>query len=195
MKLIAAAALAICLSCSCLAADHAEKPSIKVDTDGFPRGRESPEGAAVDLARAFIARNEKLFLNSCIPPFGAGESRGKYEDFLARVATEIRDEAVKKEASTGGPEKIGKVFAARHLSAGGPASYGYAAFDFQDIMFVDVGVFLHDGGSALNRTLVIKDKGNWYVHPAPELMPLLSMGLNDEGRSSEDFSQAYEVLK
>jgi hypothetical protein len=46
------------------------------------------------------------------------------------------------------------VFAARHLSKNGPASYGYAGFGFQDIMFVDVGVFLYSGERSMMRTLV-----------------------------------------
>ena len=83
-----------------------------------------------------------------------------------------------------------------HLSKSGPASYGYASFDFQDVMFVDVGVFLEDDKPSLNRTLVIKDRdGLWYVHPMPDASPLLDMGLNDESRSERDFSDAYEVKK
>jgi hypothetical protein len=45
-----------------------------------------------------------------------------------------------------------------------PACYGYASFDFRDIMFVDVGVLLQNGQRSLNRTMVIKDKnGKWYA--------------------------------
>jgi hypothetical protein len=63
-------------------------------------------------------------------------------------------------------------------------------------MFVDVGVFLHNGQTELNRTLVIKDRdGNWYVHPVPDLDPLLSDGLNQEAASTEDFSEAYALAK
>ncbi|MEQ1752014.1 MAG: hypothetical protein ABL974_21515, partial [Prosthecobacter sp.] len=90
----------------------------------------------------------------------------------------------------------GKVFAARSLSKNGPASYGYASFSFQEVKFVDVGVFLHGDKRALNRTMVIKDKdGKWYVHPMPDVSPLLSAGLNDEAASEQDFSDAYEIQK
>jgi hypothetical protein len=86
------------------------------------------------------------------------------------------------------------VFASRPLSRSGPASYGYAVFDFQDVRFVGVGVFLHDGGRALNRTLVIKDRsGKWYVHPLPGSSPLLSFGLNEESASTTDFSEVYRI--
>ena len=67
-------------------------------------------------------------------------------------------EAAKKEPSPEGPKSIGKVFAARHLSYSGPVSYGNAAFGFEDIMFVDIGLYLHNGERAMNRTLVIKDR-------------------------------------
>ena len=86
------------------------------------------------------------------------------------------------------------MFAARHLSKNGPASYGYSAFGFQDIMFVDVGVFLYNGERSLMRTLVIKDRdGKWYVHPDPSASPLLSDGLNEEKASVLDFTDAYEL--
>src|SRR5262249_42701262 len=102
----------------------------------------------------------------------------------------------KKEPSSDLPAQIGKVFAARHLTKQGPASFGYAAFDFQDVMFVDVGVFLHNGQPELNRTLVIKDRdGSWYVHPAPRLDPLLSDGLNQEAASTVGFAEAYAPTK
>ena len=106
-------------------------------------------------------------------------------------------EAAKKDPSPSGPKAIGKTFAARHLSHDGPVSYGSASFGFQDIMFVDVGVFLHDGAHSLVRTLVIKDKdGKWYAHPLPNAgSGLLCEGLNEESPSEKDFSEAYEVQK
>jgi hypothetical protein len=179
-----------------VAADTATKPKLKVASDGFPSGHETPEGAACDLARAFIKHDDTLFSSTCIRLYSGGKGPAAYAAFLTKTVAEIKAEAAKKEPSPGGPKSIGKVFAARHLSKDGPASYGYAAFGFQDIMFVDVGVFLHDGSHALNRTLVIKDKdGKWYVHPIPSAAPLLSMGLNDETPSKQDFSEAYEIQK
>jgi hypothetical protein len=63
-------------------------------------------------------------------------------------------------------------------------------------LFVDVGVYLHNGERAMNRTLVIKDRdGKWYVHPDPSASPLLSDGLNEEKASVEDLTDAYELAR
>ena len=63
-------------------------------------------------------------------------------------------------------------------------------------MFVDVSVDLRNGQRILKRTLVIRDSdGRWYIHPAPNLDPLLSDGLNQETTSSLDFSDVYDVQK
>ena len=172
------------------------KPRLTVAADGFPGGRETPEGVACDLARAFTKHDVQLFTNTCLKPFGGGTSRTDYQTFLTRVEQGMQAEAAQKEPSPGGPKAIGKVYAARHLSLGGPASYGYASFGFLDVMFVDVGAVLNDGRRVLNRTLVIKTKsGAWQVHPAPGIHPLLSAGLNAEPASTADFATAYEVQK
>jgi hypothetical protein len=61
-------------------------------------------------------------------------------------------------------------------------------------MFVDIGVYIHSGERAFNRTLVIKDRdGKWYVHPAPSASPLLSEGLNKENASVLDLTDVYEL--
>ncbi len=38
-----------------------KKPAMIVSTDGYPAGNATPEGAACDLARAFIEADVKLF--------------------------------------------------------------------------------------------------------------------------------------
>jgi hypothetical protein len=178
------------------AADSPAKPKLKVAADGFPSGHDTPEGAACDLARAFIQRDAALLTNTCIRLYGGGKGPEEYAAFLKKTVEDVKREAAKKAPSPGGPKSIGKVFAARHLSKHGPASFGYAAFNFQEIMFVDVGVYLQNGERLLNRTMVIKDAdGKWYVHPMPAVTPLLSTGLNDEAASSRDFSEAYDVQK
>lgn len=172
------------------------KQKLTVAADGFPSGHGSPEGVACDLARAFINRDATLFMSTCIALDGDGKGPEDYAAFLKNTAESMKQESLKKEPSPGGPKAIGKVFAARHLSKNGPASYGYAAFSFQDIMFVDVGCFLHNGEHVLNRTMVIKDKdGKWYVDPMPAVSPLLSDGLNDESASTIDFSEANGLEK
>jgi hypothetical protein len=37
------------------------KPKLRVAADGFPSGHDTPAGAACDLARSFINRDDKLF--------------------------------------------------------------------------------------------------------------------------------------
>lgn len=172
------------------------KPKIKLLTDGFPGGTSTPEGVACDLARAFINRDAVLFTNICLPPIGGGEARTNYQEFLTETVASMKAEAAKKEPSPGGPKKINKVYAARQLSRNGPASFGYAVFNFHEVMFVDFVVDLQNGKQYLNRTLVVKSAmGRWYVHPAPLLYTLLSMGLNEEADSTVDFSEAYDVEK
>jgi len=192
MKTFTTLACIILTACCAFAADDA-KPKIKVAADGFPSGHDTPEGIACDLARAFIKRDTTLLTNTCIRLYGPAD----YTAFLTNAVAGMKTEAARKEPSPGGPKSMAKVFAARHLSKNGPASYGYASFDFQDIMFVDVGVLLYDGNHSLNRTLVIKDRdGKWYAHPLPTAgSGLLGTGLNDESASEKDFLAAYEVQK
>jgi hypothetical protein len=141
-----------------------------------------------------VTRDDKLFTSISIRLYGGGTGREAYAKFLQQTVESIRAEAAEKEPSPQKPKSIGKVFAARHLSKSGPVSYGYAAFGFEDIMFVDVGVFLENGERAMNRTMVIKDRdGKWYVHPAPYVSPLLSEGLNDEDNSVLDITDVYQL--
>lgn len=178
------------------AASVAAKPELKVAPDGFPSGHDTPEGAACDLARAFIRRDVALFTNTCVRVYSTGTSGSNYTAFLRGTIATMRAEAARKAPSPDGPKTIGKVFAAQHLSKSGPVSYGQATFKFQDIMFVDVGVYLYNGSHALVRTLLIKDyNGKWYVHPDPDVSPLLSAGLNNEPKSTRDFSDAYRAQK
>ena len=169
-----------------------KKPEIVVAEDGFPAGHGTPEGVACDFARAFISRNVGLFKSTCVEPFGGEEKRKNYNVVLDRVSASVEAEANKAEPSPGGPKKITKVYAARHLSRNGPASAGYAMYSFHDIMFVDITVELHSGKIAQNRTMVLKKPdGKWYVHPAPHTAGLLSTGLNQEAPSTKDFTQVY----
>jgi hypothetical protein len=181
----------------CIAADAPAKPKIKVAEDGFPAGQLTPEGAACDLARAIIKHDDSLFIHDCIRLYANGKGPEDYAAFLQQTVQSIKQEAARKEPSPAEPKAIGKTFAARHLSSDSQASYGYAAFGFQDIMFVDVGVFLHSGKHSLNRTMVIKDKdGKWYAHPLPSAgSGLLSQGLNNEKPSETDFTDVYDVQK
>jgi hypothetical protein len=189
-------ALVVCSFLSSAAGQQTTKPKLRVAADGLPSGHDTPEGVACDFARSFINRDEKLFSSTSIRLYGAGSARQAYAKFLQDTVQSIKEESGKKEPSPRGPSSVGKVFAARHLSKSGPVSYGYAAFGFEDIMFVDIGVYLQSGERTMNRTLVIKDiDGKWYVHPAPLISPLLSEGLNDEAISTLDLTDVYQVVR
>src|SRR5437879_4953735 len=137
-----------------------------------------------------------LFSSTSIRLYASGTGPKAYARFLQETVQSIKAQAARKDPSPQGPRSIGKVFAARHLSKSGPVSYGYAIFGFEDIMFVDIGVYLQNGERAMNRTLVIKDRdGKWYVHPDPSASPLLGDGLNEEKPSVEDLSDAYLLEK
>ena len=174
-------------------------PPLKVAADGFPTGHTTPEGPACDLERAAMKGDAKLFRSACLPLFGGGENRQKYAAYLKETAASLTArlrQAKGRVPLPNGPQAIGKVYASRALSQNGPASYGYSVFGFQDVRFVDVGMELSKGKRGLNRILVIRaDNGRWYAHPAPEIHPLLSAGLNQEEASTKDFSQAYTVHK
>ena len=190
MRTIHATILTALVAFLCVGVQGESQTGLEVAADGFPTGHTTPEGGACDLARAFIERSPTLLGSTCIRPYGPAA----YPEFLESVIESMREEAAKETPSPAGPKAIAKVFAARHLSLNGPSSYGYAAFGFQDIMFVDVGVILHSGSRSVNRTLVIRDRdGKWYAHPAPSVSPLLSAGLNDETPSEKDFAEVYDV--
>jgi hypothetical protein len=189
MKTFMTVACLFLTACCAYGADDA-KPTIKVAADGYPFGHDTPEGAACDLARAFIERDTTLFTNTRLRSYGPAE----YDEFLTNIIASMKSEAAKAEPSPEGPKTLAKVFAARYLSKNGPASFGYAAYGFQSVMFVDVKALLYNGGHFLCRTLVIKDKdGKWYADPLP--IGLLSTGLNDESASQQDFTDVYEVQK
>src|SRR5258707_85058 len=120
MKLIC---LVFVLMLDCFAAvAQTSRPVLKVEKDGFPSGHATPEGAACDLARAFMKHDVALFKSTCIKPFGGGENLKKYEAFLKQTVQTMNTEGKKPSPSPGGPKAIGKVFeiftTAKRLDAG-----------------------------------------------------------------------------
>ena len=135
-----------------------------------------------------------LFNSACIKPFGGGKGRKEYRAFLQQTAQSIAADGKRATPSPNGPKMIGIVFAARHLSLKGPASYGYAVHGFKEVEFVDVGVFQQDGKPVLNRTLMVQDSdGKWYVYPLPSAEPLLSAGLDTEPNSTREIKDVYTL--
>jgi hypothetical protein len=70
----------------------AAKPRLRVAADGFPTGQATPEGAASDLARAFMARDAVEFRQICIRPYGGGQPRTEYTQYLNGVADHLKQE-------------------------------------------------------------------------------------------------------
>src|SRR5882724_3198911 len=165
------------------------KPRIKMGADGFPTGQDTPEGAADDLTRAFMRQDATQLRQICVRPFGAGSARAEYVEYLDGVSAHFGKDTPNETPEN--PRRIARVFAARHLSKNGPASYGFASFNFRDVMFVDVEVVLNNGKKLVRRTIVIKDQDEiWYAHPVPDISPLLSDGLYDESPSIRRFTDA-----
>ena len=177
--MIKAATVAVLTIIAALAAPLADK---------FPTGQSTPEGAACDLARAFINRDAKLLRRVTIPAHEGHAQEKDYKALINSIAASMAAEAKKRTPSPLGPKTITECYASRHLTANGPASYAFAVLDFRDVKFVDVKVRLVNGRTAMNRTLVIKAaNGKWYVHPAPAMSPMLSTGLNEETDSTVKF--------
>ena len=76
----------IVLLVASLVGSSAAKPRLKVAADGFPTGQATPEGAASDLARAFIVGDAVGFRNICIRAYGGGQARVQYSQYLNGVS-------------------------------------------------------------------------------------------------------------
>jgi len=173
-----------------------QKPLLVITKDGYPAGHSSPEGAACDLARAFINCDAELFRSTCLTSFGGGVNGKKYQSFLNQTAAAIKAQKKKSPQSRQGPKSIEKVYAVRRLSKGGPESYAQATLNFKSVRFVDVVVQLRSGDLTSIRTMVLQDAtGKWLVHPIPSLSPILSMGLNEEPDSKIEIGAAYTLTQ
>jgi hypothetical protein len=106
---------------------------------------DSPEGAACDLARSFINRDEELFASTSVRLYGGGKGPEAYAKFLRETVQSIKQKPQRKNHRRKRRKVFRKVLAARHLTKSGPVSYGYASFGFEDILFVGVGVYLTTG--------------------------------------------------
>ncbi|OGV37131.1 MAG: hypothetical protein A2X48_04790 [Lentisphaerae bacterium GWF2_49_21] len=167
----------------------------KIAADGFPAGQGTPEGVACDAVRSYINSDHELWLSTLAPTFLYGDKNNekgaealkKYEDFK-----EVMVEKNKQNAKD--PKfpkmKIVKVFKARNFTKNGPGSMAYALFEFTGNMFVDI--LVDQGGEKPFRARyhVMQDKDKkWYFEPRPDMMPFLSMGLNEESESTEEWKK------
>lgn len=158
--------------------------------DGYPTGNTAAVGVACDMARAFIEADAEVFRKACLDPKDARGASEEYQKFLDMVAKSMARVKERGLEAAGGPKNIAKLYKARHMTMSGPASAGYAIFEFNDVQFVDVLSELHSGGSHLNRTLVVQlEDDTWRAIPNPSLFEMLSVGLNDEADSTEEWSK------
>lgn len=159
-------------------------PSPLIMGDDYPSGQLTPEGVACEMARAFINADEKLWRTINNPKLVGRKLELKV--FVDTMAGQMNEMAALDFEKRPGAKKITQVYKARHLSKNGPSSYGWATFNFNDVMFVDVITELANGQLSETRTLVVQDEDEkWYVLPRPDLYPILSMGLNKEASSTE----------
>lgn len=192
MNRIVACLPGIALAVLLYAQGPVKKPTIRVAKDGFPFGQTTPEGAAADLARAFITCDSALFNKVCLPPYGPAT----YPKYVKRVSEMLVKRAKEKPTDRMWPKELFKVYAARRVSKDGPNAYAKVVLNFKDIKFVDVKVHLRNGQEFLNRTIVIQDaKGTWFAHPAPIISPLLCAGLDREHPSKTSFEKMYDVQR
>jgi hypothetical protein len=151
----------------------------------------SAEQAAIAFVEGLIAKDGVKVRSACLKQNGNERYSDAFSDFVVKVESAASESS----PQPGAPKSIKNVFAARQLSSSGPASYGYAAFDFRNVVFVDVVILRNDGKEQVYRILVVKDaKSAWFVHPLPEISPLLSSGLWDESPSVIEFKGESQGL-
>jgi len=163
--------------------DEAQEESVN-SADGYPTGQSTPEGAACDLARAFITADGELFKSVCYS-WSGGEAGEEYTEFINEMVENMNSMQGKSLEQFGGPKEITAAYKARHLTNNGPGSYGFAVMNLHDVMFVDVIANTWEDSTFMSRTLVVlKNNQKWYVVPRTDLFPLLSAGLNSEADST-----------
>lgn len=153
----------------------------QIADDGFPTGRNTPEGTACDAVRAYIYSDHELWLSLLVPPIYA-EHNTEYHDFKEMMVA-------KKKQNAQNPNfpkmKIVTVYKARNFSLNGPGSLAFALLKYTGNMFVDILVDVGNGQVQGLRYQVMRDEGGtWYFNPRPDLSYPFSMGLNEETEST-----------
>ena len=153
----------------------------KIADDGFPTGRDTPEGTACDAVRTYIYSDHERWLSLLVPPIYA-EHNIEYHEFKEMMVA-------KKKRNARDPNfpgmKIVEVYNARNFSLNGPGSLAYAFYKYTANMFVDILVDAANGQIQGLRYQVMRDEGGkWYFNPRPDLSYPLSMGLNEESEST-----------
>ena len=170
---------------------HGGQRKEKIAEDGFPTGQETPEGAACDAIRAFGNCDHEAWLSLLVRPiYGDGDQNQEYEKFK-----NFKVEEAKKYAQRSDRPKVRlvKVFKSRSFSTNGPVSAAFALLDFQDNQFVDMHVQIGENVHQMRYQMLLDQDDKWYFNPRPDLSsPLVSMGLNEEEDSTEEWKLKTE---
>jgi hypothetical protein len=172
--------------------DEREKDAMALETEWlnaefkFPQGPSSPEGIAADLARSSIHANRELFDKTSLQLPGNTPAEQKYRAATAGLRSQIQPDKPR----VLGPETpiaISRIFRSRALSAAGKAAAAAAQFGLIDVRFVDLELHTFGHGLQRMRALVAQQPSReWRAIPAPQALPSLSLGLNDEAESTEE---------
>jgi len=183
------------LTLAYLSAAACVRPAPSLVDDRYPTGYATPEGVACDAVRAYIRGDPDLWLSTLLPASYYGDVRNangaqevaKYEDFKTDMVEKTKANAADPSI---GKMRIAAVYRARPFSAMGPASLAYGLYECRGNMFVDIRIV--DGTAEVTqvRYHVMQDKqGRWYFDPRPDLIPLLSLGMNHETESTEEWKR------
>ena len=82
------------------------KPKLKVAADGLPSGHDTPEGAACDLARSFINRDEKLFSTTPIRLYADAMDRTHMRNSFKRLSKVSRQKPPRRSRHRKGREAL-----------------------------------------------------------------------------------------
>lgn len=160
-------------------------PAIATPAPQLPSGNSTPEGAAVDLARAFIQSDAATFRALCWN--AGGKPPQHYQRFIESVARDIED-AKKLGRQVGGASfSISKVFKARDCRLKDSAFLECCtAFGVLDVRLVDIETPLW-GRACRIRTLVVRQQSDqrWYVILWPDAFRALAIELYAEPDSTE----------
>jgi len=154
--------------------------ALYVNANECPKGQNTAEGVAADLAKAFIHADNGLWEKI---QFSRFQTKKEYKKFIDAISKQM--DSLKNQKNKRGPKEILEIRKMGKLSKNGPNSYAYATFNIPEIGYVDVCVLDYDDQKRWNRTFVLKSEKKWYVLTRPDLFPLLSMGLNNEKEIKE----------
>jgi len=145
-----------------------------------PAGSATPEGAAMNLIRAYIRRDYRLFNQTRDVPMceGYNDPANRYVEFLRFTSFSSGSKAYNLETMPCELTEISKVYAARSFAPVNEEEKSTWAITLQlhlltDQRFVDVIATGSDGREYLHRTVVEQHNGGYWtaqlpIHPDDE---------------------------